>query len=149
MTMQGWEAVEPMADGIRGLCFVAMNFAAEFDALFDEGIRPAVETDCGLQAIRLDRTHFTEPVSDRVLADIRRCQFIVSDFTGHRPSVYFEAGFATGLGREIIWTCHEDHVEDLGFDIRQYPCIRWKDALDLRQKLRDKIRAVIPGAKLQ
>ena len=57
--------------------------------------------------------------------------------------VYFEAGFAQGLGLKVIWTCHEDHVKDLHFDTRQENHITWENPEDLREKLKNRIRAVI------
>ncbi len=37
-------------------------------------------------------------------------RFMIADFTGHRGGVYFEAGFAHGLGIPVIWTCREDQL---------------------------------------
>jgi len=36
------------------------------------------------------------------------CRFIVADFTGQRGGVYFEAGYALGLRKPVIWTCKRD-----------------------------------------
>lgn len=52
---------------------------------------------------------------------------MLADFTGHRGGVYFEAGFAKGLNLEVIWTCKEDDLVNLHFDIRQYNCIVWSE----------------------
>jgi nucleoside 2-deoxyribosyltransferase len=70
-------------------------------------ILPAVATDCGFDVIRLDRVEHSENINDRILTDIRRAQFIVADFTFHPPGVYFEAGFALGLGKLVIWKPHD------------------------------------------
>jgi nucleoside 2-deoxyribosyltransferase len=61
-----------------------------------------------------------------------------------RGGVYFEAGFAMGLGKLVIWTCHEDDVEKLHFDTRQYNHIVWTDATDLKEKLMLRIEATLP-----
>jgi nucleoside 2-deoxyribosyltransferase len=67
------------------------------------GIQPSIEVDCGFtKAIRVDREHFGDRIDDRIIAEIRRCRFIVADFTGQRGGVYFEAGFALGLGKPVI-----------------------------------------------
>jgi nucleoside 2-deoxyribosyltransferase len=73
----------------------------------------------------------------------------VADFTGHRGGVYYEAGFALGLGRPVIWTCHKDHLTQAHFDTRQYNHIEWSDSRELRERLRNRILATIPGAKSQ
>lgn len=38
-------------------------------------------------------------IDDEIIGRIRASRFIVADFTGHRPGVYFEAGMMLGLGR--------------------------------------------------
>ena len=85
------------------------------------------------------------PISDRVLAEIQRAEFVIADFTGQRQSVYFEAGFARGLGRQVIWCCRHDDVPNLHFDTKHLGHVVWKDASasDLRVKLEESIRANI------
>jgi hypothetical protein len=41
--------------------------------------------------------------------------------------VYYEAGFAQGLGIRVIWTCLDKEVREnkLHLDVRQYPFITW------------------------
>ncbi|MFC1886373.1 hypothetical protein ACFLZM_04890, partial [Thermodesulfobacteriota bacterium] len=68
---------------------------------------------------------FNGKIDDEIIAQIRRSRFIVADFTGHRGGVYYEAGFAKGLGLEVIWTCNKNDIDKLHFDIRQYNCIDW------------------------
>jgi nucleoside 2-deoxyribosyltransferase len=77
------------------------------------------------------------------LSEIRRSRFVVADFTGHRGGVYFEAGFAMGLGLPVFWTCRKDGLAGLHFDVRQYNCIDWDDPADLATRLRFRIEAVI------
>ncbi|MHC4124718.1 MAG: nucleoside 2-deoxyribosyltransferase, partial [Planctomycetota bacterium] len=60
-----------------------------------------------------------------------------------RGGVYFEAGFAKGLGREVIFTVKEDDVEKLHFDTRQYNHIVYDSPEDLYEKLYNRICATI------
>jgi nucleoside 2-deoxyribosyltransferase len=147
LTWEGWEAIEPIAGEVPGIGFVAMAFKPELDAVFENGIRTAIETDCGLNAVRIDRKHFGEKICDRILVEIKRAQFVVADFTFQRGGVYFETGYALALGRPVIWLCRADQVADLHFDTRQYPHILWSEPEDLRVQLRDRVRALIPGAR--
>lgn len=149
LTGKGWAKAEALGAASQAVAFVAMWFGDEMKNPFEKGIKPAIEEDCGFtKAIRVDQEHFGEKIDDQIIANIRRCRFIVADFTGQRGGVYFEAGFAMGLGKPIIWTCREDEIGKVHFDTRQYPHVVWKDPADLRQKLTDHIRARIPGAKL-
>jgi hypothetical protein len=145
LTVKGWDRLDPgsAGAGIPGRVFIAMSFDASLDDVYEHGIKAAVEQDCGMTPIRVDKVHCTEKVCDRILAEIRRSQFVVADFTHHKAGVYFEAGFALALGRLVIWTCREDAIKDAHFDTRQYQHLVWRDAADLRTKLADRIQAQI------
>ncbi len=145
---EGWKKLEALGAASQAVAFVAMWFDEQLSVAFESGIKPAIENDCGFtRAIRVDREQFSERIDDRILAEIRRCRFLVADFTGHRGGVYFEAGFALGLGKPVIWTCRGSDIEQAHFDTRQYPHLVWETHEDLRKKLTARIRALIPGAK--
>jgi nucleoside 2-deoxyribosyltransferase len=38
---------------------------------------------------------------------------LIADFSGLRSGVFFEAGFAKGLGREVIFTVRKADVDQL------------------------------------
>lgn len=144
VTPDGWARLEPPAGGgIPGRCFVAMAFDESLDSAYANGIQPAV-TECGFVPVRIDLVEHNEKICDKILAEIRQAQFVVADFTLHRPGVYFESGFAMGLGRPVIWTCRKDHLGQAHFDTRQYNHIEWETPAELRTKLADRIRALIP-----
>jgi hypothetical protein len=68
---------------------------------------------------------------------------MVADFTGQRGGVYFEAGMMKGLGRNVIWMCKKQELDEgkLHFDIRQYNFIAWESTEDARAQLLHRIRA--------
>jgi hypothetical protein len=144
LTVEGWARLEPPAGGggIPGRCFIAMSFDPSLNDAYTLGIEPAVR-NCGFNPIRIDRVHHNEKICDKILAEVRLCQFLVADFTLHRGGVYFEAGFAMGLGRSVIWMCREDDLKNTHFDTRQYNHVVWSTPEDLRAKLADRIRATI------
>jgi len=129
MEVKGWEQLQPTA-GIPGKCFVAMSFAQDLKPVWLEGIKPAVKIDCKMDPVRMDFVEHNDKICDKMIADIRTCQFLVADVTRQRANVYFEGGFAMGLGRPVIWTCSEDDRKEVHFDTRQYNHIFWKDPKD-------------------
>jgi len=144
VTVQGWSKLEAPLGGIPGRSFVAMSFDSSLNQAFMDGIREAVRTDCRLpEPIRIDMEHHNEKICDKILASIKTCQFVIADFTLQRAGVYFEAGFALGLGRTVIWTCRDDDFDNLHFDTRQYNHIKWSSPEELRTQLADRIRATI------
>lgn len=122
--------------------FVAMWFDSSMTKAWNTGFVPAVEA-AGYNALRVDGVEHNGKVDDRIIAEIRRSRFVVADFTGHRGGVYFEAGFALGLNLPVIWTCRNDHLNDLHFDIRQYNMIAWGEPLELARRLQHRIEATI------
>jgi hypothetical protein len=120
--------------------FVAMSFSHDMRGVYTDGFEPAL-TATGYESIRVDQLQYNEKVDDRIIAEIRRSGLVVGDFTGQRQNVYFEVGFAMGLGRAVICTCREDDVGELHFDIRQFNHVVWRDSVDLQEKLRTRIEA--------
>ena len=126
--------------------FVAMWMDNSLDDAWEHGIKPGI-SDAGYKAMRFDRKEHNDKIDDQIIAEIRRSRFVVADFTqgqdGARGGVYFEAGFAKGLGIEVIFTCRQDLRKFIHFDTRQYNHIFWQEPEDLRKKLADRISATV------
>ena len=153
VTVNGHNQIaEQLANPDSSEAFVAMWFGQEMDGVYEQGIRPAIE-EAGYKPVRIDRKLDVEKIDDAIIAEIRRSRFLVTDFThgedGVRGGVYFEAGFAMGLGIPVIFTCRSDMVTKLHFDTRQYAHIVWTTPNKLSLDLRDRILARIgPGPNL-
>ena len=128
-------------------CFVAMWFDSSLNEVYEKGIRPAVEEDSGYSALRIDRREFLGKIDDEIIAEIRRSRFLIADAThgndGARGGVYYEAGFAHGLGLPVIFTCRNDMIDKVHFDTRQFNHIVWEKPDDLRRQLTNRIGSVL------
>jgi nucleoside 2-deoxyribosyltransferase len=124
-----------------------MWFDASMNDVFDLGISKAV-TECGLPPpIRVDRKEHNNQITDEIIAGIRDAEFVIADFSGNRGGVYYEAGFARGLGRAVIHCCRESDFDDRHFDTKLINHIKWSNAADLHKKLVARIKAtIIPTA---
>jgi hypothetical protein len=126
--------------------FVAMWFNDFMQSAWQEGIEPAIQS-AGYEAFRVDRHEHVNRIDDEILAKIRTSRFLIADFTSEpekaRGGVYFEAGFALGLEKHVIWTAHERMIDEIHFDTRQYNHIFWSSPADLQEKLRNRILAVL------
>lgn len=138
----GWAHLEEIKkfNSDSDQCFVAMWFDDSMQNIYDSAISVGI-LDAGYKPHRVDQREYNDKIDDEIIVQIRRSRFIVADFTGHRGGVYYEAGFAKGLGLEVIFTCRKDDMENLHFDIRQYNCIDWdEDKLsDFRKNLSNRI----------
>lgn len=130
-------------------CFVAMWFDASMDDVYEKGFRAAIAA-AGYTPLRIDRKQdLIGKIDDEIIAEIRRSRFVVADFThdekGARGGVYYEAGFAHGLGLPVIFTCRKDMIDETHFDTRQFNHILWEkeNPEDLREQLTNRILAAI------
>lgn len=143
LTLNGWkQALEwkrkrPDARQV----FVAMSFDPQFHPARD-ALAAAIR-EVGLTPMRMDQIEHNDKICDRLVAEIRRSRLVIADCSQGSGNVYFEAGFALGLGLTVIWTCRESEKDELKFDTRQYAHILWKDPEELRRKLVDRLNATL------
>ena len=126
--------------------FVAMWFDDSMRDVYENAIAPAIR-DSGYDPVRIDGREHNNKIDDEIISEIRRSRFVVSDFTqgesGARGGVYYEAGFAHGLGLPVIFTCRSDVMDKIHFDTRQYNHIVWSTPDELRERLSKRISATL------
>jgi nucleoside 2-deoxyribosyltransferase len=144
LSTKGWNQVQPLPHpgGFPGRCFVAMWFSDQTRDAYERGIEPAI-SDAGFKSIRIDRKEHNNEIPDEIIAEIRNSEFMVADFTGQRAGVYYEAGFAMGLGRRVSWCCRKDEIGNLHFDTNHKNHIDWQTPQELRDRLYTRIRMTI------
>jgi hypothetical protein len=99
----------------------------------------------GFAAERTDELETGERIIPRILAGIRRSAFVIADVTEHSANVFYEIGFAEGIGRPVIVTAKRD--TPLPFDIADIPVIFWSDQDELRDRLKRRIKEIGPGRR--
>lgn len=124
-------------------CFVAMSFSEDLKET-RQAIKCAID-EAGFRPILIDEIHYDADVTinDALIAEIKKCKFLVADFSQHKHGVYFEAGFALGLGRPVIYLCNEEDFSNTHFDTNHYPHILYSNLNELQEKLKTKIEAWI------
>jgi hypothetical protein len=145
ISSKGWERIEQLraAPIISKTAFVAMKFNPEMLALWSSAFAPAIRRAGFDPQLASDPPH-NQPIDARTIAGLKGSRFVVADVTWANPGVYFEAGYALGHGRPIIWTRRQDRMtEDMHFDTRQFSHILWKDAAHLEGELYYRIVATI------
>jgi len=143
VTPDGWTHLEEdeKPRSISDQAFVAMAFAQEMLPAWEDGIRRAASR-AGYRPFRTDAQPSIERIDVQIMAEIRRSSFVIADVTLQRPGVYFEAGYALGLGIPVYWCVREDEKDKVHFDTRQYNHIVWSSPVDLEAKLFDFIYAI-------
>ncbi|MFZ1852340.1 MAG: hypothetical protein WAU15_09015 [Nitrosomonas sp.] len=144
ITAKGWSRISELQNKPNkesNQAFVAMWFNNEMNSYY-QSIKEAIELN-GTQCIRIDSEQHNNKICDEINAQIRKSKYLVADFTGNCSGVYFEAGFAQGLGIPVIWTVKKDHLKNVHFDTRQYNHIVYETEVDLKQQLKYRIQATI------
>jgi hypothetical protein len=144
LTVKGMLAAEALGKSASASPqgFVAMWFDEQFNDAWTRGFHPAIQA-AGFAPVRIDNKEYVGGISDEIMAEIRRSRFVVADYTGQVNGVYFEAGFALGLGLTVIPSCRADEISKLHFDIRHINTLSWREPKDLVEGLSKRIRAVI------
>lgn len=124
-------------------CFVAMAFKDETE-LSREAIKKALE-NTGFNAIIIDDENIDsdKTIPDAIFAAIKKSKFCIADFSLHSKGVYFESGFALGLGMPVIYMCNKNDTDAAHFEIKQLQQIRYSSPEELTKMLTDKIEAWI------
>lgn len=157
LTITGWDYFEALVRGISSsrIAFMAMKFGDEqTDNVYHNRFKQAVEAT-GFVLKRIDEGQPAGLIDDRLRVEIRQCRFLIADLTHHNNGAYWEAGYAEGLGKPVIYTCRKDVFDDkqkgTHFDTNHHLTVTWDPAgLDNAvAKLKATIRATLPGeAKL-
>ena len=148
ISAKGWLALEGQKNSASTVGFVAMWFDESMRQFHDLVIDPAIR-DSGYEPRRIDNVEHTNKIDDEIVASIRSSRFVVADYTGGRGGVYYEAGFAHGLGLPVFFMARDG--EQLHFDVRQYNTIFWKtdDFADARERLKNRILATLGRGPLK
>lgn len=150
ITSKGWDHLQSAGLSNSTTGFVAMWFDSSMSIVWEQAFYPAIER-AGYSPLRIDKKEHNNKIDDEIMASIRGARFIIADFTGERGGVYFEAGFANGLGKPVIWTVRHDLLEKVHFDTRQFNHLTWTaDKLgDFRDALALRIEATIGRGPLK
>lgn len=148
--LEGWKENPPaerqptqpeiQLDIQEGYVFVAMPIgpANPYDDVLD-AIKEACQK-CGLSAERVDEAQANERITDRILESIQKAEYVIVDLTEARPNVFYEAGYAHGIGKLPVYVAKVG--TELEFDLKDYPVIFYDSYRELKNGLETRLRAL-------
>jgi nucleoside 2-deoxyribosyltransferase len=144
ITTEGWDYIDQHSRDhiVSNQVFIAMSFSDNLRSAWEIGIRDTL-LGIGYRPYRVDAQPHLDRVDVKIMAEIKNSKFVVADVTGQRPGVYFEAGYALGLGLPVIWCVREDDLKNIHFDTRQYNHIVWNSEDQLATELENFVLALI------
>lgn len=119
------------------LVFVVAAFNDESEVIY-EGIRAAAESQ-QLIAKRVKDEIGDYQITERVLEMIRSARLVVCDLSFERPNVYFELGFARGIGKKVITIARKNSI--IHFDVKDWTCLFYSDSRQIERDLRSRFQA--------
>lgn len=140
--------------------FVAMSFHESANDI-RQAIKKGID-EAGYSSLLMDEIVHNHQIVPEMLRLIRESRFMIMDISQPNFGAYYEAGYAQGLGKEVIITCSQEvwDKKDFScekdkdciykqistkphFDIAQKQVLKWKDYKDLTKQLTEWIKHLI------
>jgi hypothetical protein len=122
-------------------CFVLMPFSPEFDALYENAIRPAVHGTRLLRCLRADEIYGPRPIMADIWASINDAFVLIADVTGRNPNVLYELGLAHAVHKPVVLMTQA--ISDVPFDLRAIRCIVYSNDRAGRAQLSDQLAGTL------
>jgi nucleoside 2-deoxyribosyltransferase len=117
--------------------FVLMPFEQSLCDTYTFGIKQACE-ELNTYCERVDEQTFTERILDRIYNQIEKADILIAVVTGRNANVFYEVGYAHGLGRSVI-LCTQS-ADDITFDFKHFPHIIYNnDIKKLKEQIKTKV----------
>lgn len=151
LSFEGWARAEELRSVGQAsrTAFMAMKFAdAELDGVLATCFKPAAAA-AGYDLRTVAEGQAAGLIDDQMRVGLRQARFVVADLTHASRGAYWEAGFAEGAGKPVIYTCRLDHwtAENPHFDTNHLATIIWnpEDLARAAAALTAMIRATLPA----
>lgn len=134
--------------------FVAMEFNEEMLGIF-QNIRQEIKAATQYTLVLVSDFKHNGSIDNKIIGEINRSTALIADFSSNNRGAYYEAGYAHGKGKEVIFICKDAPdpksndqkrlIDGVHFDTRQRNHILWRDAEHLKIELIDWILATLPS----
>jgi len=122
----------------KPFALVLMAFSEEYKDIYEVGIKPACK-DAGATCERVDEQIFSENILEHTYSQIKRADVVIAEMTGRNANVFYETGYAHGLGKQVILLTQD--ADDIPFDLKHYPHIVYKMSIStLKNELERRMR---------
>ncbi len=130
LTLEGWEQYEAEKRGGFGgnYGFIAMRFGdAKLDPFVKDVVKPAVKEGIGYDLVDMRDVARAGVIDNIMRVRIRDSAFVIADLTHDNHGAYWEAGYAEGLGKPVIYICEKVKFDREGshFDTNHCTTIPW------------------------
>ena len=124
LSKTGWDLYEKISegDGEGNEAFMAMPFGnEELDKTFKDHWKPAAD-NAGYLLERVDERPSAGLIDDHIRSRIRKAKFMLCELTGGNQGAYWEAGFAEGIGKPVIYLLKEEKPHESKPEEEKHQC---------------------------
>jgi hypothetical protein len=120
--------------------FVLMPFSKDLEDVYYLGIAETAKK-LGCSCERIDEIEFVGDIVEKIRDSIMNSRIIIAELSLANPNVYYELGYAHALNKPTILI--SNNVSFAPFDVRGYNHIIYKNIIDLRKKLKNRLEAMV------
>ena len=124
--------------------FILMPFDKEFDKIFDDLIKPALE-EVGYDVKRADSIISQQHILKDIVRGIAEANLVVADLTSLNANVFYELGISHAIDRPTILITQS--IDDIPFDLKQYRVIPYSVHFQEAHVLSEKLKEIGESAK--
>ena len=130
LTLDGWNLYESEKRGrfAGDYGFIAMQFDdAALEELISDVVKPEVRTQVGYELVDMRNVAQAGIIDNIMRTQIRDAAFVLADLTHDNPGAYWEAGYAEGLGKPVIYLCEQRKFDaaKTHFDTNHCTTVMW------------------------
>ena len=130
LSLEGWERYEAekrgQFEGNYG--FIAMQFGdTDLDNFVQSVVKPAVKENIGYDLVDMRDVSRAGVIDNIMRVQIRDAAFVIAELSHDNLGAYWEAGYAEGLGKPVIYICEQKKFDEKGthFDTNHCTTVFW------------------------
>ena len=130
LTLLGWDEYEALKGGMRSgkTGFLAMKFGDEtLEAFARTHLKALIKEQLDYDLVDIRDVSRAGVIDNLMREQIRDSAFIIADLTHDNLGAYWEAGYAEGLGKPVIYICEKTKFEETKthFDTNHCTTVMW------------------------
>ena len=142
LSLDGWDQYEAEKRGVLSgdYGFLARKFdEPELDNFVHDVLKPTVEESTGYKLHDMNDISRAGVIDNIMRIEVRDAKFVLVDLTHDNNGAYWEAGYAEGLGKPVIYLCEKVkfEAEKTHFDTNHCTTVPWdrNDDEDFKNRL--------------
>lgn len=118
----------------------------DLDSFVQDVVKPAVKESTDYDLVDMRDVGKAGIIDNIMRVQIRDAKFVIADLTHDNNDAYWEAGYAEGLGKPVIYICEKEKFESndgTHFDTNHCTTVFWSKSRDNDEGFRQELTATL------